>query len=310
MTTSANINLYGTEITLTHDGMPWNILRVLADYLSVGGGDWMAFKAAYVRDYCASTAGHVHCETGITPDICYSYNVGADKVIAIEGFIGGGMWGQVTDETVLSQVADYAVDHVSKQLSDTTRRLAQLGYSVNGFSPVNGVLQRALDGEVVNHTVFGRTIYQHKGDYVRLLWDHGLEFGPLDGGCHPFALGMQLYLKDNGIECTLTSVGSKPADHIVVAVETGIGGVYIDGDGVATADDLLAKMRVCEMIGEPKIYPFTTDQAVQTGALTYDEIGMAKYFRALFHAQLGSITPKDIVAIGGCVRSNLKVATG
>lgn len=110
-------------------------------------------------------------------------------------------------------------------------------------------LQSIRRGSIINHTAFGRALrtFLNSDDVFRLL----PEGSWTEGGCLTLALTLKKWAPNSHLVAVTGSRGGAPASqqHFALHWE----GVYLDGDGIARADELLQKMRDIEHVMSPSL---------------------------------------------------------
>lgn len=159
-------------------------------------------------------------------------------------------------------------------------------------------IQSINDAFTVNHHAFGVDVHDfcNQDDNITVFPGHGF----MDGGCFAFAIAMQDYIGISA-ETQLYSVGRAGLrDHIVLQVINNEGmALYIDGDGLATEQDLLEKMRWCEHIEQPELVIFHPENE-DTDALelfSYHEISVPHELTKRLRSTLGYFSP-DALSLG------------
>lgn len=108
-------------------------------------------------------------------------------------------------------------------------------------------LQSIRQGSIVNHHYFGRALrtFLNSNDVFRLL----PEGSWIEGGCLTLALTLKKWIPNSHLIAVTGSRGGAPAvqQHFVLLWQN----VYLDGDGLAKADELLERMRILEDVTSP-----------------------------------------------------------
>lgn len=122
-------------------------------------------------------------------------------------------------------------------------------------------LQRIARGRVANLTPFGREFRAFCGSPAMLA--HMPDHGFLDGGCLSLALAVLKWL---GPEAELRfAARDGRLQHAVAEVVVDGRPLYLDGDGLATADDLAEKLARLEFCPGTALVGATVGQAAAHG---------------------------------------------
>lgn len=120
--------------------------------------------------------------------------------------------------------------------------------------------------------------------------------GFMDGGCYALAQALQNYLRRHGVPCRLCTVGRKTnTDHVVVEVMVDQVAVYLDRDGMATAEEIIRKMEEEIIISGMRfekslvIEPLNHAVARANGLNDYSDCGVPAALERLLERELGAV---------------------
>lgn len=150
------------------------------------------------------------------------------------------------------------------------------------------------DHKIVNKLPFGEELYQ------LLRTDEAYAFLPdgdwVSGGCWLLAVALKQCCPALEL-CVLDIPNRAPAlNHVVAKLSTPEGDVFLDGDGVATKEDLIKKMAFCEGVPDQVIGEYDLEALIKADvAQVYNpNISVAGFSRFL-KDRLGSITIDRII---------------
>lgn len=111
-------------------------------------------------------------------------------------------------------------------------------------------------GKVLNILPVGTDLKRFCNDNIDLILSKE-ECGWMDGGCFTLATAFKLWLGSHVELEAVVRDKNDSLDHVVAKVA----GVYLDGDGVASKEDVLEKMRVIESVmGSISIRPLKSKE--------------------------------------------------
>lgn len=147
-------------------------------------------------------------------------------------------------------------------------------------------LQSIRGTDVLNYSNLGKSIVRFRKANTSLMLEQ-IEAGFMDGGCLAFATSLKSLISTitPDVHTKIVSVGMSTADHAVLEIiHPKFGLIYIDGDGVATKDELCNKMIKIEGLRSADVFEFNYDQ---DEVLTYEEIGLpAQLFNKLSSSEV------------------------
>lgn len=156
--------------------------------------------------------------------------------------------------------------------------------------------------EVVNLTELGKCIQSFCEEYLHLIYDIK-RFGWLDGGCFALASGLELIFNKHapGLELSFVCVGRThiPIDHVVVNCHHPVcGDIYIDADGVATADEINNKMIFMESTGTSGIkdLDLSVKEPFPISDFSNENIPQSVYLASLDH-EIGELIKNEFESI-------------
>jgi len=157
------------------------------------------------------------------------------------------------------------------------------------------VLDDSLAPEIVNHTVLGREIADFADHNVDIFREHNLCHGFFDGGCLAFASALLMWI-GNLVPARLVYCGRRGiGDHVVVEMEYTGRKFYLDADGLATADEIVKKMKNIELshygedvLASVGIYDWRPSEFIND----YSDIGLPDAFAERLEKNIGPFSIK------------------